>query len=29
MERTHWDGIYHTLALTLLYFGVEGATNES
>jgi len=29
MERTHWEGIYNTLALTLLYFGVEGASHES
>ena len=29
MERTHWEGIYNTLALTLLYFGMEGASHES
>lgn len=24
MERTHWEGIANTIALTLLYFGMEG-----
>ncbi len=28
MERTHWEGIYNTLSLTLLYFGMKGAEHE-